>query len=247
MNRNETESGPRFVNGKGIAALAGVSSAAVTQAIAKHKGPDGLYDLQNPEVSAYIEGQRRGPKEQRGDRPTTALDMDFAEFLDDPDRAATGFRDPAARAQVVHAVEKLLHTRARRVAVETANARERGDLIPAELVALWFSAFQVSLRDNLLSAPDRVARGNDALRARVASELSRGIDAALKAAAVEMRDRLPQLAKQLRDAKPSAATIAARLDRGPRGPRTDRAPAKKKGPRAKSGRATDAARRRAKA
>lgn len=210
MGEDEKEL-PRYASARQIARRLNIADTSVSRALKSVRSLEhgGLYDTYHPLALAYIEGRRPKSRAQRGIRElhraqklgtakvsaspvTSPEEADYGDV--DPEVMARSIRDPQARAAALHEVEKYKHTRARRVAAETANAKERGELIPVALVTLWLQGFAVSLRDSLLSAPERISRGNDAVRDRARKELARGIESALRAAAAEARSRIPALA-----------------------------------------------------
>jgi hypothetical protein len=174
-----------------IAKVTGVTKSAVSKSplptVSDSKG-NKRYDLNDPEVQAYIEGKRTVNRRRRtkihskaepsedfgaGKNHSIYLSADLKAIVD-------SVNDPVAKLNVIHDAEKVEWTRERRIKVQLENAIRKKDLIPVNIVRIWIGAFVPGIRNNLLPLGKRIARGDRALQTRIDEEIQRATEKLLE-------------------------------------------------------------------
>ena len=180
----------RYFTRSVLARAAGVSVDSIrgNKRIEALRGPDGRYDTQHPEILAYIEGKRKfvAPKRAQQDLARSVLPENYS--------------DPQAVTENEHEKEKLELTRQRRIKEQLKNLELMRETVPTALLVTWMSAFATGLRNNVLTAGTRIARGNKELQERCDTELARSIRAVLSHAATEVKSFAAGLSDEMQSA-----------------------------------------------
>lgn len=153
-----------------LAALRGCSP----QTVSRHHLPhikEGKYDLSNPEVQAFVIEPYLAAalREEHRKKPTDPQDMDSDDLEAEKLRAEIEYKNRQVR--------KL----------DLFIAREKRELIPSDLMAIWIGHFSSGVRNNFLSIGNRIARGNVKLRDRIEKEIKKAIEKTLAGAASSLR------------------------------------------------------------
>lgn len=182
---------PNVVTQAYIAKVTGVTKSAVSKSplptVSDSKG-NKRYDLNDPEVKAYIEGKRTVNRRRRPQiRSKAGPSVDFegeknhSVYLSaDLKAIVDSVSDPVAKLNVIHDAEKVEWTRERRIKVQLENAIRKKDLIPVNIVRIWIGAFVPGIRNNLLPLGKRIARGDRALQTRIDEEIQRATEKLLE-------------------------------------------------------------------
>lgn len=179
-----------------VARLAGVRQSAVTKAglpcVPDSNGR--RYDIEDPDVAAYIEGGRMANRRQRlqkkiksSSRPQDEKQVEVR-ISDDLKAIIDSVQDPLAKLNLIHEAEKVEWTRQRRIKVELENTSRKKQMIPVNVMRVWVGAFVPGIRNNFLPLPQRIARGNKELEARAAKEVETGIRKTIESALALLKD-----------------------------------------------------------
>lgn len=191
--------GANVVNQATLATMAGVSRAAVSKAALPRVNDtsnlqNARYDLNNPEVKAYLEGSRTANKRTRNRFVFEAPSRSGAEkkvvskISEDLQEIGAQIKDPRGKLDFIHEAEKVEWVRERRIKVQLENSVRKKETIPAKIMQIWLGAFVPAIRNNILPLPDRIARGDETIRNRASQEIQRALEKTVESSLALLRE-----------------------------------------------------------
>lgn len=172
-----------FKTAAAFADFIGVSPSAVYKAKKDGKvqqTESGEYDSNDPINRKYIIGVSEKAKAQRGFiDPTAYPDDENGDLMAEKIKADTDYKKKQS------------------VKLDIQIAKEKEEIVPIDLVAMWIGFFSQGIRNNFLQIGTRIAKGDKKLRQEIDKDVSRCIEKTLANAERQLKTESKKLVKEL--------------------------------------------------
>ena len=165
-----------------MADLRGCHVSTVSKAGLPKKN-NGKYDLQNPEVWTWVTAPAVAAALREDKRKARqGKDVD--------DLGNSDLDDELVRENI-----EWKRRQSRKLDLEYEKQKE--NLHPTELIAIWIGYFAAGIRTNFLNIGNRVARGDTVLRDRIEKEVKKSIEKTIAGAEAGLKEEAETLVKSL--------------------------------------------------